>query len=111
MSVKPALPTWPIAGGSLLVGFGVAELTGVRGLGGVVLFIGALWCGMQWKASRGLPVAVALVVLFLALFAISHVLGRQIGSWPSVFVVTAVMALATWAAADRATPPPVDEFM
>jgi hypothetical protein len=32
-----SVPTWPVAGGSLVVGFLVAELSGVRALGGVVL--------------------------------------------------------------------------
>lgn len=100
-------PTWPVAAGALLVGFAVAEITGVRAIGGVVLFLGALWCGLHWKARRGLPLALALVVLFLVLFAISHVLGDQIGAWPSVFVVAAVMGVTTWIAADRRTPPDV----
>lgn len=94
-------PTWPIAGGALLLGFAVADLTGVRPLGGVVLFVGALWCGLRWRAARGLPMALALVALFLALFALSHRLGDLIGAWPSVLVVSAVMALAAWAAVDR----------
>lgn len=94
-------PTWPIAGGALLLGFAVADLTGVRPLGGVVLFAGALWCGLRWRAVRGLPVALALVGLFLALFALSHRLGDLIGAWPSVLVVSSAMAVAAWAAVDR----------
>lgn len=102
-----SLPTSLVAAGSLFVGFGVAELTGVRAIGGVVLFIGALWCGLQWKAARGLGGAIGLVVLFLALFAISHVLGHQIGAWPSVVVVSAVMGAAAWLVVDRpAAQPP-----
>lgn len=104
-------PTWPIAAGALILGFGVAELTGVRAIGGLVLFAGALWCGLRWKATRGLVVAIGLVALFLVLFAVSHVLGDQIGAWPSVFVVSAVMALATWLAADRAEPPPLADVV
>lgn len=101
------IPTWPIAAGALILGFGVAELTGVRAIGGVVLFAGALWCGLRWKAIRGLPLALALVGLFLVLFALSHVIGDQIGSWPSVFLVSAVMALAAWLVADRRGAPDV----
>lgn len=106
-----ALPTWPVAAGALIVGFGVAELTGVRAVGGVVLFVGALWCGLRWKASRGLAVALGLVAVFLLAFALSHVLGRQIGSWPSVFVVSAVVGLCAWAVADRAEVPHVEEIV
>lgn len=96
-----SLPTWIVAAGSLIAGFGVAELTGVRAIGGVVLFLGALWCGLRWKAARGLPVALLLVAVFLAAFALSHRLGDEIGSWPSVFVVSAVTALCAWALVDR----------
>src|SRR4051794_1379612 len=102
-----SLPTWPVAALALIVGFGVAELTGVRALGGIVLFLGALWCGLRWKAERGLPLALALVAVFLIAFALSHVLGDQIGAWPSVFVVSAVVALCAWAVADRPTQPHV----
>ncbi|MEA2139882.1 MAG: hypothetical protein QOG56_3032, partial [Solirubrobacteraceae bacterium] len=40
--------TWPVASGSLLLGFAVAQATGVRPLGGVVLALGAGWCGLRW---------------------------------------------------------------
>lgn len=111
VKILPPGPTWPVAAGSLLLGFAVAELTGVRAIGGIVLFVGALWCGLQWRAKRGLPLALALVFLFLALFAISHVLGNQIGSWPSVFVVSAAMGLAAWAVADRREVPHVNDVV
>ena len=104
-----SLPTWPVAAGALILGFGVAELTGVRAIGGVVLFLGALWCGLRWKEARGLAVALGLVAVFLLAFALSHVLGRQIGSWPSVFVVSAVVALCAWALVDRDAVPHVEE--
>lgn len=105
------LPTWPVAAGALILGFGVAELTGVRAIGGIVLFVGALWCGLRWKAARGLPVALGLVAVFLLAFALSHTLGRQIGSWPSVFVVSAVVALCAWAVVDRAELPHVEDVV
>jgi hypothetical protein len=95
------VPTWAVAGGSLLVGFGVADLTGVRPLGGVVLFLAALWCGLVWRRARGLPVAIGLVVAYLVAFALSHPLGKAISSWPAVLVVSAVVALLAWTAVDR----------
>jgi MFS family permease len=97
----PPLPTWTVAAGSLLVGFGVADLTGVRALGAIVLFLAALWCGLRWKAARGLGVAVALVVVYLVGFALSHPLGHAIGSWPAVAVVAVVVGAVVWAVADR----------
>lgn len=98
MTIPPSL----IAALTLILGFGVADLTGVRPLGGVVLFAGALWCGLQWKARRGLPIALGLIGLFLLLFALSHRLGDEIGAWPSVFTVAAVMGLVGWVVGDRA---------
>ena len=83
------------------MGFAVADWTGVRPLGGIVLFVGAVWCALRWKELRGLGVALGLVGLFLVLFAVSHVLGHQIGAWPSVFTVAGVMALAAWFVVER----------
>lgn len=94
-------PPAVIAALSLVIGFAVAAATGVRPLGGLVLFAAALWCGLQWRAQRGLLVAVGLITLYLALFALSHVLGDQIGAWASVFTVAAVMGLAGWLIGDR----------
>lgn len=80
-----------VAALTFLAGFGVAELTGVRALGGLVLVVGGLWCARAAVpvAGRG-PTAVLLVVAFV-LFVLSHPLGHAIGSWPAV-VVVAVLA-------------------
>lgn len=99
------LPSWPIAAGSLLLGFAVADVTGVRPLGGIVLFLGALWCGLRWRREQGLAVAVALVAAFLAAFVLSHPLGKAIGSWPAVLVVSAFVGTIVWARVDRVGPP------
>jgi hypothetical protein len=99
------LPTWTVAAGSLLLGFAVADVTGVRALGGIVLFLGGLWCGLRWRREQGLVVAVALVAAYLAAFALSHPLGRAIGSWPAVLVVSAFVAAIAWARVDRVSPP------
>lgn len=98
-------PTWPIAAGSLLLGFGVAEATGVRALGGLVLFAGALWCGLQWRRAHGLPRALALVAVFLAGFVVAHPLGDAIGSWPAVVLVAAIVGGVAWAAGDASRRP------
>lgn len=98
-------PTWPIAAGALLLGFAVAEITGVRAAGGVVLFLGALACGLRWRLLVGLPRALALVALFLAGFALAHPLGRTIGSWPAVVVVAALVGAAAWRVADAPRTP------
>lgn len=95
-----SLPTWPIAAGALLLGFAVADLSGTRALGGIVLLLGALACGLRWRLLLGLPRALALVAAFLAAFALAHPLGKAIGSWPAVLVVSAVVGAIAWRAAD-----------
>ena len=95
------LPTWPVAAGSLLLGFAVAQATGVRPLGGVVLVLGAGWCAVQWRRRAGAGAAVALVVLYLAAFAASHVLGDVLGTWGAVLFVSAIVGAAAWVAVDR----------
>lgn len=99
-----SLPTWPLAAGALLLGFAAAELTGVRAVGGVVLFLGGLACGLRWRVLVGLPRAVALVATFLIGFALAHPLGHAIGSWPAVVLVAAVVGAIAWRVADRPQP-------
>jgi hypothetical protein len=103
------LPTWPVAAISLIVGFAVADITGVRAIGGIVLVLAALWCGLRWRRDHDLRLALQLVAVYLVAFALSHVLGLVIGAWPAVFVVAAVVGVATWMRADRdgAAPPTV----
>lgn len=96
-----AHPTWLIAPISLVLGFAVADVTGVRPLGGVVLFLAALWCGLEWWRTRGLGVALGLVLAYLAAFALSHPLGREVGSWPAVVAVSLVVGAVVWAATAR----------
>ena len=93
-------PTWPIAAAALLLGFAVAEATGVRAPGGVVLAVGALLCGLRWRLLLGLPRALVLVAVFLAGFAIAHPLGNAIGSWPAVVLVAAFVGAVAWRVAD-----------
>jgi hypothetical protein len=92
--------TWPVASGSLLVGFGVAQATGVRPLGAIVLALGAGWCALRWRLSVGTGRVAALVGAYLALFVLSHVIAGPLGTWPAVLLVTATMGVATLLVAD-----------
>lgn len=100
-----SLPTWPVAAGSLALGFGVAQATGVRALGGVVLLAGAGWCALRWRERAGTPTAAALVGLYLAAFVASHLIAGTLGAWGSVAAVAAVVGLAAYVVADRPVAP------
>lgn len=91
--------TWPVASGSLLLGFAVAQATGVRPLGGIVLVAGCAWCALRWlRSGRGRTAT--LVGIYLAMFVLAHVLADPLGAWPSVLLVCAVTGLAAYALAD-----------
>jgi hypothetical protein len=100
MPRRTTTSTWPVAAGSLALGFAVAQATGVRPLGGVVLIAGCGWCALRWRERVGAGRAAGLVGLYLAAFAGSHVLAHAIGPWPSVAVVSTVVAAGTYAVAD-----------
>jgi hypothetical protein len=97
-----AVPTAPIAAGSLVGGYLVARETGVRPLGGVVLAAGGAWCTRRWAQTSGPAAAVGLLGLYLAGFGASHPLAKRIGAWPSVLTVAAVSGGAAFAVSDRA---------
>jgi hypothetical protein len=99
-------PTWPVAAGSLVLGFAVAQATGVRPLGGVVLLAGAGWCALRWRERAGTGRAAALVVAYAAAFAGSHGLAHVIGAWPSVAVVAGAVGAAAYAVADAPSAAP-----
>jgi hypothetical protein len=92
--------TWPVASGSLVVGFAVAQATGVRPLGGIALALGAGWCALHWRRRVGIARTSGLVGLYLALFILSHVISDVVGTWPAVFLVAAVMGIAAALVAD-----------
>jgi phage tail sheath gpL-like len=81
-----------VTAATFLVGFGVAELTGVRAIGGLVLLAGGTWCGRAALSIVGTRVTVALLAIALALFVVSHPLGEAIGAWPAVTVSAALAA-------------------
>jgi hypothetical protein len=97
---RTAIPL--VAAASFLAGFGVAELTGVRAIGGLVLLAGGAWCARAAFRLVGGPATAVLVVVALALFVISHPLGRLIGSWPAVTVSAALAAVTAAAILARA---------
>lgn len=88
----------------LIVGFGVADVTGVRALGGIVLFVAGVTAGLAWLRRDGGKTTAILSAVYLGGFVLSHVLALAIGAWPSVFVVTAISAGSAYAMSDRKVP-------
>ena len=95
--------TWPVASGSLLLGFAVAQATGVRPLGGIVLVAGCAWCALRWLRGAGPARTALLVVIYVGAFVLSHVVADALGAWPSVLLAAAVTGLAAYLLADGAT--------
>lgn len=96
---RTALPL--VAATTFLAGFGVAELTGVRAIGGLVLLAGGAWCALASVSIVGPRRTIALLAIALALFVVSHPLGEAIGPWPAVAVSAALLAGAAAALANR----------
>jgi hypothetical protein len=96
-------PSSALVAVGLVVGFAVAQGTGVRALGGAVLVGTGLAAARLWVRRRGWAVAVGLGLLYLAAFVVSHVLtlGLGVPAWLSVALVTIVSAGGTFWAADR----------
>ena len=92
--------TWPIAAGSMVLGFAVADLTGVRPLGGLVLLLAAAWCAQRWVDRAGMGATIALLGFWFAAFVASHVLADPLGTWPAVFFVASAVGAAVWSVAD-----------
>ena len=97
------MPTWPVAAGSLVAGFAVADVTGVRPLGGAVLAVAVGWCALRWRREAGTGRTVALVALYAASFVGSHLIADAVGSWPAVLAAAALVGVATWSAVDAPT--------
>ncbi len=95
------VPTWPVAAGSLVLGFAVAQASGERALGAIVLLAAVAWCVVRWRALAGVFAALALAVLYAAAFAASHVLADALGTWGAVLAVAAAVGTAAWVVADR----------
>ena len=81
-----------VAALSFLVGFAVADVTGVRPLGGAVLLAGGAWCALRARPIAGTPRTAVLIAFAFAAFVASHPLGDEIGSWPAVFTMAALVA-------------------
>jgi hypothetical protein len=94
----PPVAVSALAAASLVVGFVVAQATGVRALGGVVLVVALAVCARVWQRRAGSRAAGGLVVVYLAAFVALHLLAMAIGAWPSVLTAAVLVAVASQAA-------------
>ena len=90
------VPTSLISALGLITGFGTATGTGSRPAGGVVMALFGLTCIYFWVRRDGGATAVRLTLVGLTAFVLSHLLGRAIGAWPAVLVVSAITAWFCW---------------
>ena len=92
----------PVAIG-LAAGFGIAQGTGVRALGGAVFVAGGLAAGWLWQRRRGWAVTAGLGAVYLVAFVLAHVLAIGVGwpAWLAVGSVTLVAAGTAYWVADR----------
>ncbi|MGW6131374.1 hypothetical protein ACWFNE_15245 [Cellulomonas sp. NPDC055163] len=98
------LPTAVISAVTLVAGFAVAQGTGVRWLGGVVLAAGLLWCAVRSVRPAGLLRTGAAGVVALAAFVGSHLAADALGPWLSVLLAALVAGAGVWLLVDRTAP-------
>jgi hypothetical protein len=100
---RTSFPTWLLVAAGLVVGFAVAQGTGIRALGGVLLIGTGLAAARLWVRRRGWLAAISLGLVYLAAFVLAHVLALGLGipAWLSVALVTIAAAGVTYGVADR----------
>lgn len=76
----------------LPIGFAVAQATGIRPLGGVVLAAMAVAAVVAGQPGAGRTAA--FLVMIVGLFAVSHALAGPLGTWGAVAAVAALATLA-----------------
>jgi hypothetical protein len=101
--VRTRFPSAVLVALGLAAGFGIAQGTGIRALGGAVFAAAGIAAGVLWLRRRGPATAVALATLYIGAFVLAHVLAIGVGlpAWLAVSLVTLSAAGITFIAADR----------
>ena len=96
------LPSSVLVAVGLAAGFGIAQGTGVRALGGAVFALGGLGAAWLWVQRRGWAVALGLGALYVGAFVLAHVLALGAGfpAWLAVSLVTLTAAGVTYGVVD-----------
>jgi hypothetical protein len=99
---RTRFPSAALVAAGLAAGFGIAQGTGVRALGGAVFLAGGAAAAALWVQRRGWAVALGLGALYVGAFVLAHVLAIGVGwpAWLAVGVVTLAAAGVTAAVAD-----------
>ncbi len=102
--VRTRFPSAVLVAVGLAAGFGIAQGTGVRALGGAVFAVAGLAAGALWLQRRGPVTAIALAALYVGAFVLTHVLAIGVGlpAWLAVSLVTLAAAGVTFGVADGA---------
>jgi hypothetical protein len=101
--VRTRFPSAVLVAVGLAAGFGLAQATGIRALGGAVFAAAGLGAGWLWVQRRGWAVAVGLALVYVTAFVLAHVLALGVGlpAWLAVSLVTLAAAGVTFGVADR----------
>ena len=86
---------------TLVLGYAVASVTGIRSLGGLVLVAGVAVCAVAWLGRIGIRGMASLVAVFVGLFVASHLLALVVGAWPAVLAVALAMFVIAALVGDR----------
>ena len=102
-STLARIPASLLVAVGLAAGFGIAQGTGIRALGGAVF--AACGVGAAWIAARrrGAGVTAGLAALYVGAFVLAHVLALGAGfpAWFAVSLVTVAAAGVTFGVVDR----------
>jgi len=94
------LPAWPAATAALPVGFAVAQLSGVRPVGGAVM-VALLGAALWLRRGAGAGAAAGVAGVGAAAFVASHLLHDALTVPGAVGLAGAVTGAAAWALLDR----------
>ena len=100
---RTRFPSAVLVAVGLAAGFGIAQGTGIRALGGAVFAVAGVGAAWLWVQRRGWAVALGLGALYIGAFVLAHVLAIGVGlsAWLAVSLVTLTAAGVTFAVADR----------